>query len=658
VANRLANARSPYLLQHKDNPVHWWPWRPEAFEEAKRRNVPVFLSVGYAACHWCHVMAHESFEDPETALLLNDTMVSIKVDREERPDVDAVYMEATQAMTGQGGWPMTCFLTPEGEPFFCGTYFPKDSKAGMPSFTDVVRAVSTAWNERRDDLREAAGRIVAQLSEPRRVTTARPPTEGELEAAVAALRNDFDAVNGGFGHAPKFPPAPVLEFLLRCNTLGTREMVTKTCETMARGGIYDQLAGGFARYSVDHAWVVPHFEKMLYDNAQLTRIYAHLWRATGNTLAKRIAVETADWMLRDLRTTEGGFASALDADTNGIEGLTYVWTRRQLVEVLGEEDGRWAAALLQVTEEGTFEHGTSTLQLLRDPDDPARWANIRGKLLEARNQRPQPARDDKVVASWNGLAIAALAEVGALFDRSDYIEAARDCARLLLDLHLVDGRLRRVSRDRVIGEPAGVLEDYAFVADGLLALAQVRSDAELLHVAGGLLDVVLHHFADGQGGFYDTADDAEALVRRPQDPTDGPTPAGQSAVAGALLTYAALTGSQVHREAAERALAPTAALAGRYPRFMGGGLAVAAALLDGPAEIAIVGDSPELVRVATRATAPGAVVALGPPGQGWAPLLDGRELVGGASAAYVCRSFICQRPVTDAEALEALVRPQ
>jgi uncharacterized protein YyaL (SSP411 family) len=638
--------------------VHWWPWCPEAFEEAKRRNVPVFLSVGYAACHWCHVMAHESFEDPETALLLNDTMVSIKVDREERPDVDAVYMEATQAMTGQGGWPMTCFLTPEGEPFFCGTYFPKDSKAGMPSFTDVVRAVSTAWNERRDDLREAAGRIVAQLSEPRRVTTARPPTEGELEAAVAALRNDFDAVNGGFGHAPKFPPAPVLEFLLRCNTLGTREMVTKTCETMARGGIYDQLAGGFARYSVDHAWVVPHFEKMLYDNAQLTRIYAHVWRATGNTLAKRIAVETADWMLRDLRTTEGGFASALDADTNGIEGLTYVWTRRQLVEVLGEEDGRWAAALLQVTEEGTFEHGTSTLQLLRDPDDPARWANIRGKLLEARNQRPQPARDDKVVASWNGLAIAALAEVGALFDRSDYIEAARDCARLLLDLHLVDGRLRRVSRDRVIGEPAGVLEDYAFVADGLLALAQVRSDAELLHVAGGLLDVVLHHFADGQGGFYDTADDAEALVRRPQDPTDGPTPAGQSAVAGALLTYAALTGSQVHREAAERALAPTAALAGRYPRFVGGGLAVAAALLDGPAEIAIVGDSPELVRVAMRATAPGAVVALGPPGQGWAPLLDGRELVGGASAAYVCRSFICQRPVTDAEALEALVRPQ
>ncbi len=658
MANRLADATSPYLQQHKDNPVDWWPWCDEAFDEARRREVPVLLSVGYAACHWCHVMAHESFEDDATAAHMNGEFVCVKVDREERPDVDAVYMDATQAMTGHGGWPMTCFLTPDGQPFHCGTYFPKAPMHGMPSFRQVLDAVSRAWRERRDDLAASAVEIVRLLGERSEIPREQTPPDAELlDTAVTALRGEYDATHGGFGGAPKFPPSSVLEFLLRYGSVGALEMVEGTCEAMARGGIYDQLAGGFARYSVDAAWVVPHFEKMLYDNAQLARVYAHWWRASGSPLAKRIAIETVEFMVRELRTAEGGFASSLDADTDGVEGSTYVWTPAQLRAALDESDGEWAAGLLAVTPGGTFEHGASVLRLPRDPDDESRWASVRPRLLEVRAQRRQPGRDDKVVAAWNGLAIAALADVGVLFERPDFLDAASDLARLLLDVHLVDGRLRRVSRDGVVGAPAGVLEDHADVAEGFLALAQAIGSAELLTAAGHLLDVVLDHFGDGAGGFHDTADDAQLLVRRPRSATDDATPSGQSAAAQALLTYAALTGSSRHREAATAALGATRVLGGGYPRAAGWGLAASSALLAGPQEIAIVGDDPALMRAARMTTSPGAVVAVsGDPGsRPWSPLLEGRGLVGGRAAAYVCEGFVCRRPVGSAGELGELL---
>src|SRR3954463_12408858 len=527
VANHLARATSPYLLQHAENPVDWWPWCEEAFEEARRRDVPVLLSVRYAACHWCHVMAHESFEDAATAAQMNEGFVCVKVDREERPDVDSVYMTATQAMTGQGGWPMTVFTTSEGKPFYCGTYFPPRPVHGMPAFRQVLAAVGDAWANRRADLEAAGTKIVSALSSPLDLGESVPLSEHVLDRAAAGLADAYDQRFGGFGGAPKFPPSMVLEFLLRhfARTADERslDMARGTLEAMARGGIYDQLAGGFARYSVDAQWVVPHFEKMLYDNALLLRVYVHLWRATGDQWARRGADETAAFLLRDLQTPEGGFASALDADTNGVEGLTYVWTPDQLIEVLGPDDGRWAAEVFQVTAAGTFEHGASTLQLRRDPEDAARLADVKTRLAEARARRPQPARDDKVVTAWNGLAIAALAEHGVLTGTEESVVAARRAAELLATTHWVDGRLRRASRDGVVGRHAGVLEDYGDLAEGLLALHQVTAEGRWLELAGDLLDVVAEQFVDADG-WHDTAADAEALVHRPFDPADGPTP--------------------------------------------------------------------------------------------------------------------------------------
>ena len=642
--NRLADATSPYLLQHASNPVDWWPWTSEAFAEAKRRDVPVLLSVGYAACHWCHVMAHESFEDPATAEIVNNLTVAIKVDREERPDVDAVYMEATQAMTGQGGWPMTVFCTPDGEPFYCGTYFPK------PHFQRLVQAVSQAWRDQRDDVVKQGRAVVEALGGGRSLPAGQPLDAATLDAAAASLRQGFDARHGGFGGAPKFPPSMVGEFLLRYHARtgdpSVLAMVGATCEAMARGGMYDQLAGGFARYSVDAGWVVPHFEKMLYDNALLLRLYTHLWRASGLPLASRVADETAAFLIRDLGTAEGGFASALDADTDGEEGLTYVWTREQI------GDG-WLADLLGVTEAGTFEHGMSVLQLRRDPDDPARWEAAKTRLLAARAQRPQPSRDDKVVAAWNGLAIAALAEHGVLTGATPSLDAAVRAAELLQERHLVDGRLRRTSRDGRVGANAGVLEDYGCVAEALCVLHQVTGEARWLSAAGDLLDVVLVHFGDGAGGFFDTADDAEALVHRPQDPTDNATPSGASSAAGALLSYAALTGSSRHREAADAALAKVGSIAAQHARFTGWSCAVGEAALAGPLQVAVVGGGSELVRTAWAATSPGAVIVAGEPDQPGVPLLADRPLVGGEPAAYVCRGFVCDRPVTSVDDLAA-----
>ena len=420
---------SPYLLQHRDNPVDWQQWSPEAFAEAARRDVPVLLSVGYSACHWCHVMAHESFEDDEVAALMNDRFVNVKVDREERPDVDAVYMEATLAMTGHGGWPMTVFCTPAGKPFYCGTYFPPQPRYGMPSFSQVLMGVAEAWRERREQLLEVGADGSPPLGTYGSSTGAAPPAADQLDA-VRGLREQFDRQHGGFGGAPKFPPSMVLEFLLRHHArTGDDEalrMVQITCERMARGGMYDQLGGGFARYSVDDRWVVPHFEKMLYDNALLLRVYLHWYRATESLLAMRIARETADWMLRDLRTPQGGFASAVDADSEGVEGRYYVWTPQEV--------GPEAASLFSVTPEGTFEHGTSVLQLLQDPVDPDRWSAVRSNLVSLREQRVPPGRDDKVVAAWNGLAIAALAEAGAVLSVPEYVSAAIAAAELLVSV--------------------------------------------------------------------------------------------------------------------------------------------------------------------------------------------------------------------------------
>ncbi|ALG06586.1 thioredoxin domain-containing protein [Kibdelosporangium phytohabitans] len=657
MANRLAQATSPYLLQHAGNPVDWWPWGPEAFAEAERRDVPVLLSIGYAACHWCHVMAHESFEDAITAALMNEHFVNVKVDREERPDVDAVYMTATQAMTGQGGWPMTCFLTPSGEPFHCGTYYPPTPHGGMPSFKQLLAAVVEAWQDRSDEVREAASKLVASLAKHSAALPASPVDTTVLDGAVASLLGDFDRRNGGFGGAPKFPPSMVLEFLTRnherTGSVEALSMVEATADAMAGGGLYDQLAGGFARYSVDPSWVVPHFEKMLYDNALLLGLYTHLARLTGSPTYRRVAVETARFLIRDLGTPEGGFASSLDADTDGVEGLTYVWTPVQFAEVLGD-DAEWAADLFAVTEEGTFEHGTSTLQLLRDPDDLDRFESVRSRLSAVRAQRSQPGRDDKVVAAWNGLAITALAQAGVYFEQPELVSAAGRAADLLLDLHVVDGKLRRTSRNGHVGESAGVLEDYACLADGLLALHQAMGEQRRLDAAVSLLDSALERFVDpdNPGAFFDTADDAEVLVHRPADPSDNASPSGASALASALLTASALVGhdrATVYREATEQAVSRAGLLAERAPRFAGHWLGVAEAMAHGPVQVAVVGDSPELLAAAVRKAHGGAIVLAGEPDS--SPLLTDRPLVDGQPAAYVCRGYVCDRPVTTVDEL-------
>jgi uncharacterized protein YyaL (SSP411 family) len=658
--NRLGTATSPYLLQHADNPVDWWPWQPEAFEEARRRDLPVLISVGYAACHWCHVMAHESFEDKGVAALLNERFVAVKVDREERPDVDAVYMSATQAMTGQGGWPMTVFATPEGQPFFSGTYFPR------PHFVRLLESVSAAWREQRAAVLEQGTAVVKAVAGPKATGgPAGPMTAEVLDAAAGALAKQFDEVRGGFGGAPKFPPHMIMLFLLRhhqrTGSQRSLEMVRHTAQQMARGGIYDQVAGGFARYSVDATWTVPHFEKMLYDNALLLRVYTQLWRLTGDPLAARVARETADFLHNGLSTAQGAFASALDADTDGEEGLTYVWTPAQLSEALGDEDGSFAADLYGVTEAGTFEHGTSVLRLLQDIDgvEPviaSRVLSVRNRLGTVRAQRPQPGRDDKVVAAWNGLAVTALAEYSALTGQETLAVPA---ATMLADLHFVDGRLRRVSRDGTVGEPVGVLEDYGSVAEAFCAVHQLTGDGRWLGLAGELVDIAMQRFADGRGGYYDTADDAEVLVARPADPTDNATPSGRSAMAAALTAFAALSGQPRYHEAAQDALADVAPLAAKHPRFAGYSFAVGEALLSGPYEIAVAGGEGELLDTARRLAPPGAVIVAGEPDRPGVPLLRDRPLIDGRPTGYVCRGFVCDRPVTSAADLAAqlAVRP-
>jgi uncharacterized protein YyaL (SSP411 family) len=619
--------------------------------------VPILLSVGYAACHWCHVMAHESFEDEQVAAAMNVGFVNIKVDREERPDLDAVYMNATVALTGQGGWPMTCFLTPDGRPFFCGTYYPKSN------FVELLAAVTETWRTRRGEVEEASERIAGELrSMASGLAGGGPPVQPALcDHAVAAVLQDEDVERGGFGGAPKFPPSALLEALLRSRErtgdILPLEAVERTCTAMARGGIYDQLAGGFARYSVDASWVVPHFEKMLYDNALLLRVYAHWARRNSNPLARRVAQQTARFIVDELRV-DGMFTSSLDADADGQEGLTYVWTPVQLRGVLGDDDGHWAAGLFNVTEAGTFEHGSSVLQLPVDPDDANRFERVRAKLLTARLTRPQPGRDDKVVTAWNGLAITALAEASVALGRPGFLGAARRCAQSLLDLHIVDGRLRRASLGGRVGDSAAILEDHATLATGLLTLYQLTGDASWLDAATGLLDVALDHFADPdrEGRWFDSADDAEQLMVRPADPLDGATPSGAASIAEALQLAAHLVPAdraERYAAAADATLAGATPILARLPRSGGHWLAVAEAAVRGPIQIAVACDphDSELLSAA-RELAPGGAVVVGGPVNSSELLVD-RDRVDGSDAAYICRGRVCDLPVTTREDLAA-----
>lgn len=656
MANQLVHSTSPYLLQHADNPVDWREWGPEALAEANQRDCPILLSVGYAACHWCHVMAHESFEDPATAAYMNEHFVNIKVDREERPDIDAVYIRATQAMTGQAGWPMTCLLTPDGEPFFAGTYFPAEPLHGMPAFIQVLQSLVDAWQNRRDEI----ARVGAQVSEHlRQLQQFDSELLGvaDLDHAIETLGEQFDAENGGFGSAPKFPPSMALEFLLRSEERRGEHfsMVDQTLEAMARGGIYDQLGGGFARYSVDATWTVPHFEKMLYDNALLLGVYAHA--AIGRPgLAERIAAETAEFMISELLTVEGGFASALDADSEGEEGKYYVWGPSQLRTALGDDDAAWVADVCSVTRQGTFERGLSTLQLPNDPDDWQRWERIRERLLDLRMRREKPERDDKVVSAWNGLAISSLTYAGMVLGRDEWIETAAVTGELLATVHMTDdGHLRRTSKDGSASHSDGVLDDYGCVASAFLDLLGVTGDVRWFERAETLLTRILEHFRDSNGDFFDTASDAEELIARTREVADNAHPSGTSATLHAFIKMAAITGESRWQRAADSAMRSVAGVARQEPRFGGWILAAGEAMVCGPLQVAVVGKPGQrqhMLRTAHRLSSPGRVIVGGQEGL-TVPLFEGRTMIDGLTTAYACRGFVCDQPVTDAEQLSA-----
>jgi uncharacterized protein YyaL (SSP411 family) len=626
--NRLANETSPYLLQHAENPVDWYPWGDEALESARREDKPILLSIGYSACHWCHVMAHESFEDPETAALMNERFVNVKVDREERPDLDSVYMDAVVALTGHGGWPMTVFLTPAGEPFLGGTYFPPEPRHGMPAFGQLLVAVSNAYRERRGDVAQQANALVEALQQTPAPST-EPLTESLLAEAVRGLRRQFDPEWGGFGGAPKFPPASTLEFLLRMVARSGDEdalaMATKTLDGMAAGGMYDVLGGGFHRYSVDARWLVPHFEKMLYDNALLVPAYLHGWLLTGDEQYRRVAEETVDYMLRELRLPEGGFASAQDADTDGVEGLTFTWTAAEGAP----------SELLQ-----PFEHGRSILRGELDEE-------LRARLFELREQRPKPGIDDKAIASWNGLALAALAEAGRRLDRTDVLDSARGLAEFLLGpLSDGEGRLLRSWRAGRAGK-SGYLEDYADVANGLYELHVATGELRWLLESNRLARLAVDLFADDErGGFYLSANDAERLVTRKKELDDHPTPSGNSMLAFVLLRLGRIWGDDELERRAAGVLRLVRSALPRAPGAFGHALCALDLYLSSPRELAVAGAPADAVAHAALAGFdPNAVVAFGPSDQ--VPLLAGKDYVDGKPALYVCERFACQAPVTD-----------
>ncbi len=578
--NRLGNALSPYLQAHSSNPIAWWPWCPEALAEARERDVPILLSVGYASCHWCHVMAHETFSDVATADFVNPHFVAIKVDREERPDIDAIYMLATQALTGQGGWPMTVFCTPTGEPFFAGTYYPPVRRGDMPGFGEVLAAIHEAWKHRRQEVLDSAAQIVAALADIGGVPERHEKVN--YRAAVQTVLDDFDAIHGGFGGAPKFPNPMVLDALLVKGEPASLDVVQRTLDAMARGGIHDQVGGGFARYSVDAGWVVPHFEKMLSDNALLLGTYTRAWCRTADhdgalrTMFERVVRGIVGWAEREMLLPGGAFAASLDADsadTRGAahEGIFYVWNPDLLTDALGAEDAGWAAEAFHVTSAGTFEHGLSTLQLRGTPD-PERLARVSARLLEIRGLRFRPATDDKVVAAWNGWLIESLVRAALVFNEPGWLDLAVAAATYLWDTHWVDGRLRRVSRSGMVGEAAGTLDDYAGVAGAFIKLSGAVGEPEWLDRARRILTVVRDQFAAPGGGFFDTAADSEPLFRRPRDLTDNAVPAGSSAAISALHCFAVASGESEWHDLAVAAAAAGSGLIATSPRFAGAAL--------------------------------------------------------------------------------------
>ncbi|HEY4830053.1 MAG TPA: thioredoxin domain-containing protein [Solirubrobacteraceae bacterium] len=651
MANRLAAESSPYLLQHKDNPVDWCPWGEEALGRARDEDRPLLVSIGYSACHWCHVMAHESFEDPSIAAIMNERFVCVKVDREERPDVDAICMEACQAMTGHGGWPLNAFLTPEGVPFYAGTYFPPESRHGLPSWRMVLDGVAEAWANRREEIHEQGGRIIEVLSASQRIEPAAEPIRDELVTqAVDSLRATYDPVNGGFGGAPKFPPASVIELLL---ARGEHEMSLGTLAGMARGGIYDQVGGGFARYSVDATWTVPHFEKMLYDNALLARAYLHGWQVSGVERFRRVCCETLDWALREMQGPEGGFCSALDADSEGVEGKFYVWTEAEIRDALASD--ALADAALDYFRPRQFETHGLMLEGRGPEPTPDVLAEIQRRLLEARSRRVRPGLDDKRLTSWNALMIAALAETGAVLERSDYLDAAVACATFVLrDLRDSDGRLLRTWKDGRGRLPA-YLEDHAFLLDALIGLYEATGDARWFAEARRLADTMIERFSDRErGGFFTTASDLPTLATRRKDLEDTPIPSGNSAAAFGLLRLGLLAGESRYEDQAVGVLRLLFLLGARHPHAFGHLLQAADFYLAPVKEVAIVGppvDAAELLRVVRGAYRPHLVLAAGP--ADGVPLLQGREPVNGRGAAYVCEHFVCQAPVTSPEALAA-----
>jgi uncharacterized protein YyaL (SSP411 family) len=650
MANRLAHETSPYLLQHKDNPVDWYPWGEEALTRAREEDRPLLVSIGYSACHWCHVMERESFEDPAVAALMNEHFVCVKVDREERPDVDAIYMDAVQAMTGHGGWPLNAFLTPDGVPFYAGTYYPPAPRQNMPSWPMVLEGIARAWREQREEITESSERIVERL----RASAAIQAPDAELDpstldAAQAVLRRTYDADWGGWGGAPKFPAASVIEFLLR---RGERQMALHTLRRMATGGMYDQVGGGFARYSVDNRWLVPHFEKMLYDNALLARAYLHGFQVSSEPFFERVARETLDWTLRELRQDEGGFASALDADSEGVEGRFYVWRLDEVRAALPLDLAETAIEHFGMTEAGNFEGANIPV---RATPDPERLREIKAGLLAAREQRVRPGLDDKRLTAWNALMISALADAGAVLGEPRYLDAARAAADFIgRELRGPDGRLLR-TYNRGTAHLNAYLEDHAFLLEALLALYEATFEPRWFGEAERVANEILERFADPErGGFFSTAADHEPLIARRKELEDAPIPSGSSAAAFGLLRLSRLTGEARYEEAALGVIRLLHTIAPQHPSAFGHLLQAIDFQLADVREVALVGpDREPLERVVREAFRPHVVLAGGDPDG--VPLLEGRAPVGGRAAAYVCEHFACLRPVTEPDELRALL---
>ncbi|HEY2979740.1 MAG TPA: thioredoxin domain-containing protein [Anaerolineales bacterium] len=677
MTNRLSTSTSPYLLQHAHNPVDWYPWSDEALARARAEDKPIFLSIGYAACHWCHVMAHESFEDPETAALMNAQFVCIKVDREERPDLDGIYMQAVTAMTGSGGWPMSVFLTPDLQPFYSGTYFPPVPRYNMPSFKDLLNGLAKAWRSERAEILRIGGEILTRLQERTIAASTASFTLQSLDGSAEALLASYDWSFGGWGRAPKFPQPMSLEFMLRralANPDRRAEylkLVTHALRAMARGGMYDVVGGGFSRYSTDNSWRVPHFEKMLYDNAQLSLVYLHAWQVTGEAEFRRVAEETLDFVLRELSHPQGGFYSSLDADSEGVEGKYYVWTIDEIRAAIPDEaEFEFVRAAYGLTPSGNWEgktilqraldDGSLAARFKLDPEAvPVKLSAIQARLLAARAVRVRPGTDDKILTSWNGLMLTAFAEAARVFGESKYLSVATRTAHFLLESLMQDGKLRRSWRDGQATREV-FLEDYAALILALLESYQTDFDDAWFNAAQRLADEMIGRFRDPAGGFFDTPADGELLLIRPKDLQDSATPSGNALAAEALLKLAAFTDRGEYRDLAEETLALAADAAARYPTSYARWLSAADLALAAIKQVALVGsqDAPNfknMLQTVRSVYRPNMVVAAAgyPPSSSAPPLLADRPLVNGVSAAYVCEGFVCRQPVTQADALAA-----